>query len=399
MKRFIVAIVGVTGVFTIISVAFYIPSFGSEKTGVQSAVAVSAPTVVESQPAIIEVEEAPPAKAIPPIDQPGHVVVLSAVDTYAGPDYEYITVGQKSFGDAVMVVHCNPSCSWYETEEGAWIPAIALNSPPQNLPVREVTPIIELLKKAQPTATPFVLVLPTVTPTPAPTQAPVWTGAAVDYAIIRRGPGTTFEQVGVALPGDVLKVAARNVTGDWYQLKNGAWVAAFLVDQDFNDLPVAANIPAPPAGARDLEVTFSNPHYKCMQSFCSYEDIAGQTHQVWVYRSFEVEMSIHNLNTRPLLPVYAPTRWILSDGVTESVQTISWQAQRSGPAQHRQRTLHYDDKAHNRWILASMEREQWVRAVEFEWNGQIYRVDYDLATARESQNYRDCGESRNTSSD
>lgn len=389
ITRFLAALFGVVGVFVIIIVAVYTTSFSWGEPVGQRAVALSAPPEVESLPPVaVEIRAE--------IDHPAHVVVLSAADTYAGPDEAYVTVGRRSFGDAVMVVFCNPGCSWYELEGGSWIRAGVLDSPPSNLPVKEFAPNIALLKPPEPTATPFVLVLPTVTPTPAPTQPPVWDGAvASDYAIVRRGPGTTFEQMGVALPGAELSIVARNVAGDWYQLKSGAWIAAFLADKKFSDLPISDNIPAPPTGALDLAVTFSNPHYKCIQSLYSYEDVEGETHQLWSYRNFAIDLSIHNLNTKPLLPVYLPTRWILSDGDTDSVQTVSWQAMRSGAAHYNQEILHYGDMAQGSWLLASMEREQWVRAVEFEWEGQVYRVDYDLAAASNMQNYKDCGESRN----
>jgi len=390
IKRFLASLFGVVGIFVIIIVAVYTSSFNWGEQGGQTALAVSAAAQVESLPPVaVELQKEE--------ERPAHVVVMSAVNTYDGPDYDYATVGYKNFGDAVMVVACNLGCTWYEIEGGAWLPERVLNSPPKNLPVNDNVPSVAIKKELEPTATPFILMLPTVTPTPTPTQPPVWNAAASEYAILRRGPGTTFDQVGVAAPGVELSIVGRNAAGDWYQLKNGAWLAAFILDKKFSDLPLADKIPAPPAGALDLEVTFSEPHYKCIQSIYSYEDVEGETHQLWVYRSFEVEMSIRNRNTAPVLPIYKPTRWILSDGVTDSVETASWQPMRSGSAEARQRILYYDDKAQKTWVLASMARDQWVRAVEFEWNGQVYRVDYDFATASNSQNYRDCGESRNGS--
>ncbi|MFO7633647.1 MAG: SH3 domain-containing protein, partial [Caldilinea sp.] len=212
--------------------------------------------------------------------------------------------------------------------------------------------------------------------------------------ILRRGPGTTFEQVSMVLPGNPLPIVAKNVAGDWYQLENGAWVAAFLADRKLEELPVSDNIPSPPAGALDLEVSFTNPHYKCMQSAYSFENIAGEVLRPWVYRSFQVGMSIRNLNTAPVLPIYKPSRWIVTDGVYEFVETVSWQATGSGPAEDRQRILYYDDAASMTWYMVSLERDQWVRAIEFEWNGQLYRTEFDPAQAQEVQNYKDCGESR-----
>jgi hypothetical protein len=163
-------------------------------------------------------------------------------------------------------------------------------------------------------------------------------------------------------------------------------------------VPLAENIPSPPAGARDLEVIFSHPRYQCLQSAFGFENIAGELWRPWVYRSFQINMSIHNLNTTPLRPIYKPTRWIITDGVNEYVETISWQEAESGAAADRQQTLHYDDGATETWYLASLKREDWVKAVEFEWNGQVYRTEFDLTQARSEANYKDCGEVQNISS-
>lgn len=41
-------------------------------------------------------------------------------------------------------------------------------------------------------------------------------------------------------------VVGRNASGDWYELEDGRWIAAFLVDEA-PDVPVAAVIPTIPA--------------------------------------------------------------------------------------------------------------------------------------------------------
>jgi hypothetical protein len=80
---------------------------------------------------------------------------------------------------------------------------------------------------------------------------------ANDNANLRSGPGTSFAIQGQAAAGAVVELAGRNQAGDWYQLKNGLWIAAFLVDGAPADLPVidgetpasAATTPAPPVEA------------------------------------------------------------------------------------------------------------------------------------------------------
>lgn len=84
----------------------------------------------------------------------------------------------------------------------------------------------------QPVIIPFTLTLD-LTPTPQLSLA-----TANDLANLRSGPSTTASIIGSAIPGQSLVVVARNSAGDWYQLTDGAWIAAFLVDNAPIDLPV-----------------------------------------------------------------------------------------------------------------------------------------------------------------
>lgn len=65
-------------------------------------------------------------------------------------------------------------------------------------------------------------------------------------ANLRAGPGTNYPRIGSAKAGQVIEIIARNPAGDWYQLANGAWIFGNLVE-NAPDVPVATNIPAPPA--------------------------------------------------------------------------------------------------------------------------------------------------------
>jgi Bacterial SH3 domain len=70
-------------------------------------------------------------------------------------------------------------------------------------------------------------------------------------ANLRAGPGTDYALVGSAAVGDVVEVVGQNADGTWLILADGAWVAAFLIDNIPVDLPVveptATPVPAPPA--------------------------------------------------------------------------------------------------------------------------------------------------------
>jgi endonuclease YncB( thermonuclease family) len=76
----------------------------------------------------------------------------------------------------------------------------------------------------------------------------LWQRAATapKVANLRGGPGTNYQIVGGVKAGDALSIVARNAKGDWYQLANGAWIAASLAANAPAGLPVAAVIPTPP---------------------------------------------------------------------------------------------------------------------------------------------------------
>ena len=332
-----------------------------------------------------------------PAGAPGIAVILGSVAVRIGPDERYDIMGQLGEGDAVRVVACTPGCTWYRTEAGGWLPAGMLIGASTDLPV--IADIAAVVPTPTPTPEPPALMLPTVTPSPVPPTPYAWTGAyAGDVAILRRGPGTVFDQASVAMANDPLVIVAQNHTGDWYQLDNGLWIAVFLVNNRPQiDPPVAANLPPAPAGARDLDVQFVNGAYQCVQSAMSFDTFGGTPDKPWVYRSFQVDMQVQNLNTAPILPGYAPTRWIITDGVNDFVTTISWQRAGRGPAADHQRILYYEDMDSDTWYMVALTRDQWVKAVEFDWNGQVYRTDFDLGPAQNGYNYKDCGEDRSQS--
>ncbi len=61
----------------------------------------------------------------------------------------------------------------------------------------------------------------------------------VNASNLRSGPGTTYDIVGTLQAGEAVMPVAINSGGDWYQLEDGAWIAAFLVAGAPADLPIA----------------------------------------------------------------------------------------------------------------------------------------------------------------
>jgi hypothetical protein len=83
----------------------------------------------------------------------------------------------------------------------------------------------------------FVVAYPELSPT---TQ--VSTSSVNRNANLRGGPGVTYAIVGRAAKGQAIQLTAKSADGKWYQLKSGAWIAAFLVD-NAPELPVVSVTP------------------------------------------------------------------------------------------------------------------------------------------------------------
>ncbi|WP_297633547.1 SH3 domain-containing protein [Caldilinea sp.] len=73
--------------------------------------------------------------------------------------------------------------------------------------------------------------------TSSPT-APPTVPVVVNNANLRAGPGTNYPIVGGMSAHQTVTVIGRNSTGDWLQLDDGAWIAAFLVSNAPPNLPI-----------------------------------------------------------------------------------------------------------------------------------------------------------------
>jgi len=98
----------------------------------------------------------------------------------------------------------------------------------------------------KPTATPKPTAIRMSTATPTPPRPTVVRGAN-----LRSGPGTEYPVIGGAAAGQVLDVVGRSADGGWIYLSNGAWIAAFLVNNVPASLPVVTASP-PPTPVQDV---------------------------------------------------------------------------------------------------------------------------------------------------
>jgi hypothetical protein len=179
------------------------------------------------------------------------------------------------------------------------------------------------------------------------------------------------------------------------------WIASWLVEAslDITTLPISKHIPTPPPGpqppavqaarARDLEVSFLNLHYDCAQG-----EWSSRSGLLWGYRSFQVDMYIKNLGDTPVEPPWKPARWIITDGESDYISDLMWQWINPRTGFYEQPTIQPGESAGWTFLAFPIDRNQWVKAAEFEWNGQIYRQEFDLGQFGNAHNYGDCGEPR-----
>jgi uncharacterized protein YraI len=72
-------------------------------------------------------------------------------------------------------------------------------------------------------------------------------GTVKRTANLRAGPGTNYAIVGQAVAGQTLTIIDQNPAGDWYQLADGVWIAAFLVEVAAADASSRAAVATAPA--------------------------------------------------------------------------------------------------------------------------------------------------------
>ncbi|RIK33422.1 MAG: hypothetical protein DCC55_34945 [Chloroflexi bacterium] len=105
-----------------------------------------------------------------------------------------------------------------------------------------LTALVFVLSLSHPFTVSLAQSTPTRTPTPTATPQ-TQTATVLRNANLRAGPGTTFAIVGSVRTGDKLTVVSQNAAGDWLELADGKWIAAFLVRVEVTTSPAT-----PPAG-------------------------------------------------------------------------------------------------------------------------------------------------------
>lgn len=169
----------------------------------------------------------------------------------SGPGANFAKVGSLPAGQTVIITGCNTACDWYQLDSGAWIAAFLVEPAAEAAGGDTPAATLEAMGAATGTTS---LVLPTPTRVPAAAPAGASTRevsgpSANSSGNLRSGPGTNYARVGSVQAGQSLSIIGKNEAGDWCQLADGNWIAAFLVANPPADVAVVAApaVPAEPA--------------------------------------------------------------------------------------------------------------------------------------------------------
>jgi hypothetical protein len=105
--------------------------------------------------------------------------------------------------------------------------------------------------------------IPTVTPLSNGPTGVVNTGQ-VEFALVRSGPSTLYDEIGVLLPGQVVNVIGKTMAGDWLKIEypkgdNGVgWVYSINLTVSGGEIPVVEIPPTPtPKITRTIDPTMA----------------------------------------------------------------------------------------------------------------------------------------------
>lgn len=134
--------------------------------------------------------------------------------------------------------------------------------------------------------------------------------------------------------------------------------------------------PLPTATPRPVvKVEYRDLHYECQQNKDWTRGLPpyGTTRG---YRSLQVAMIVTNLDDKPIQPPWMPSRWILTDGVSQVIETYSWQwVYARDPRFFPQPVIQLGEMQGWTWLVYPIEKGWWVAAIEWDYEGKTYRQD------------------------
>lgn len=166
--------------------------------------------------------------------------------------------------------------------------------------------------------------------------------------------------------------------------------------------PIAStNTPVPPTKAPAasvptlapalVKVSFINPHYDCDKRGIKRSRSDGTV--VEGYRYFQIDLFITNNSSEQVSAPWKPSKWIVTNGSSERAEANSAQwVEGRGASPYPQPNIVPGAIQGWTWIVLGLQRNEWVKAVEYDYAGRTYRQDFDLGAQRNNYNFKaSCG--------
>jgi hypothetical protein len=172
------------------------------------------------------------------------------------------------------------------------------------------------------------------------------------------------------------------------------------------------------ASAPELAVDITRMQYQCQMRGYDYTVAPGVTDSLKGYRSFEIDASITNLSSKPVEIVLKPTRWTITDGTKNVISDLAWEYVPASSTTYAYKqegdvlkryavpqdqitqwqeqgktvTLQPGQSVAQTFIAFPLGKGEWVKGVDFVFNGQTYHKDFDIGPYGAAYNYgQDCG--------
>jgi len=179
----------------------------------------------------------------------------------------------------------------------------------------------------------------------------------------------------------------------------------------------AAAVPTS-AGAPELTVDMTRMLYQCQMRGYDYTVAPGVTDSLKGYRSFEIDANVTNRSNKPVEILLKPARWIITDGTKDVISDLAWEYVSAASTevdykwvgdvlkgyavprdqitqwqeQGKTVTLQPGQSVGQTFIAFPLDKGEWVKGVDFVFNGQTYHKDFDIGPYGNAYNYgQDCG--------
>jgi hypothetical protein len=172
------------------------------------------------------------------------------------------------------------------------------------------------------------------------------------------------------------------------------------------------------AAAPELTVDITRMQYQCQMRGYDYTVAPGITNSLKGYRSFEIDADITYRSNKPVEIVLKPARWIITDGSKDVISDLAWEYTAAPFTTYAYRkvgdvwklyavpkdqitqwqeqgktvTLQPGQSVAQTFIAFPLGKGEWVKGVDFVFNGQTYHKDFDIGPYGTAYNYgQDCG--------